>query len=227
MPSHRDALVGVVADLEELCRRAVQTVSVSGASVSLMSPDGSAGVVAASDDRSMSVGELPFAYGEGPALDAVSARRPVLVPDLRAESSGRWPGYTRSALLSGVNGVFALPLHVGAAELGVLDVYADEPGPLGSERMGIALATVKDAIRILVDGDLVTVGGQLEPDVSTALDYRGEIYQAQGMVMVDLGVDQVEALARMRAFAYAHDQTLKGLAHDVIAGLDLGEVLEP
>ena len=47
---------------------------------------------------------------------------------------------------------------------------------------------------------------------------HGHIYQAQGMTMVDLGVPLPEALARMRAHAYATDQDLADLATDIIAG---------
>jgi len=50
------------------------------------------------------------------------------------------------------------------------------------------------------------------------LDTQGHIYQAQGMVMVELGVGLAEALARMRAYAYATDQPLSSLAADIVAG---------
>jgi hypothetical protein len=38
------------------------------------------------------------------------------------------------------------------------------------------------------------------------------------MVMVDLGITLQEALARMRAQAYASDQDLADLAADILAG---------
>jgi hypothetical protein len=47
---------------------------------------------------------------------------------------------------------------------------------------------------------------------------RDQVYQAQGMVMVQLGVSLSEALARMRAHAFASDRGLADLAADILAG---------
>ena len=48
-----------------------------------------------------------------------------------------------------------------------------------------------------------------------------EIYQAQGMVVADLGVDPAEALARMRAHAFGNEMPLLDLARDIISGFVL------
>ncbi len=49
-------------------------------------------------------------------------------------------------------------------------------------------------------------------------DYRYQVFQAQGMVMVQLGVTLAEAMARIRAYAYAHDRRLSDVAVDIVAG---------
>ena len=59
------------------------------------------------------------------------------------------------------------------------------------------------------------------------LAHRAEVYQAQGMVMVDLGVTLAEAMARLRGHAYAENRYLSDVARDVVAGkltLDLDSV---
>ncbi len=59
-------------------------------------------------------------------------------------------------------------------------------------------------------------------ELEEALDVRP--YQAQGMVSAQLGVDLVEAMARIRAFALAHDRRLNEVAVAVLDGvLHLGE----
>jgi len=216
-----DGRNGVADLLQQLCRTLTTDLAVMGVAVNLMSIAGSDGVVAASDDRSRDVDEIQFATGEGPCHDAYAARRPVLTPDLRSVTHGRWPGYSSAAIESGVAGVFAFPLHVGAVVLGVLDVYTDQPGSLSQEQVAAALTTAQRATEILLDGNLVTASGRLDRDLSTVLDHRVEIYQAQGMVVVDLGVDLAEALARMRAHAFGNEIPLLDLARDIIAGLVL------
>ncbi len=212
---------GVAELLRQLCRSLTADLAVSGVAVNLMSSAGSDGVLAASDDRSRDLDELQFATGEGPCHDAFAARRPVLTPNLDAVTDGRWPGYSAAALESGVGAVFAFPLHVGAVVLGVLDVYHDRSGSLSREQTAAALTGAQLATQILLDGDLVGADGRLDHGVSTALDHRAEIYQAQGMVVVDLGVDPAEALARMRAHSFGNATPLIDLARDIIAGFVL------
>jgi hypothetical protein len=218
---HAGELDGVVGLLHRLCRSLTADLDITGASVILMSSNESDGVAAASDERSQALGELPFSVGEGPCHDAYKARRPVLTPDLREVPGGRWPGYASAALSSGVHAVYAFPLHVGAASFGILDAYAERPGSLSADQEAVALTFAQIATEILLDGDLTTPDGQLDPGLSTALDGRAEIHQAQGMVIVDLGIDPAQALARMRAHAFATGTPLIDLARKIIDGLTL------
>ncbi len=212
---HRD---GVAGDLRRLCWALVEQTGQSGAAVTLMDRTGSQGVAAASDDRNRALAELQFTTGEGPCHEAFAAGRPVLVADLQGSSGERWPGFRSAALESGIGAVFVFPLQVGAVALGVLDVYALEPGPLTAEQVATILTYAQIATEILLDGTLTTSAGDLTPGLATALDGRAEIHQAQGMVMVALGVTLAEALVRMRAHAFASTQPLIDLAHEIIAG---------
>jgi hypothetical protein len=210
-----------------VCRELKHELSGMGVAISLMSPAGPFGVAAASDAASRAADELQFAAGEGPCHDAYAARRPVLTPDLRSTGTDRWPGFTSMALQAGVAAVFAFPLHVGAAGFGVMDVFSERVGSLTPAQQDRALFNAHIAVRILLDGDTVSAAGDLDGGLSTALDGRAEIHQAQGMTMVDLTVGPAEALTRMRAHAFAHDMTLAGLARKIIDGYDLSDGDKP
>lgn len=117
----------------------------------------------------------------------------------------------------GVRAVFAFPLQVGAACLGGLDVYRLSSGSLTQIGLVDALAFAEVAFGILLDGEANsaesgTVGGPEEMVVPHVL------YQAQGMVMVQLEVSLHDALARIRAHAFAQDQRLGSVAHDIVSG---------
>lgn len=204
--------------LVSLCQGAVATLDLRGAAINLMSHNGSEGVVAASDRHSEQLVELQFTTGEGPCHDAFRLRRPVLTTDLDSDRGRRWPGYASLALEAGVRSVNAFPLQVGAAGLGVLDLFGEKPEPLDSEQVAIALTYAQVATEILLDGRLTDDQGDLDAVVGSALDYRSEIFQAQGMLMVSLDIDLAEALARMRAHAFGFGQPLIELAHEIIAG---------
>jgi hypothetical protein len=209
--------------LTRVCEVAVDQLEMSGAVVSLMAPvatgrDHSGIIAAASGEQARSVEELEFSLGEGPAKDAFLSSRPVLTPDLE-RAFDRWPGYVPAALAAGVRATFAFPLLVGAARYGVLHLHSPRIRRLASDETATILLLAEMAMEIVLDA-LVPAGDPPPPELPLlgATDRRSQIYQAQGMVMVELGISLEEALARMRAQAYASDQDLADLAADILAG---------
>jgi hypothetical protein len=53
----------------------------------------------------------------------------------------------------------------------------------------------------------------LEPPIAA----RAEVHQATGMVLAQLDISATDALARMRAYAFAHQRLLVDVAADVVA----------
>ena len=111
----------------------------------------------------------------------------------------------------------AFPLQVGAASLGVLDVYRERPGNLTDDELTDALAFADLAVDMLLEGQAGAAEGALAPGLEAVVDRSAEVYQAQGMVTMQLGVDLAEAMVRLRAHAYAHDRTLLDVARDIVA----------
>jgi hypothetical protein len=209
-------LAASLALVPRMCRAAVHALSLSGCAVHLVGRDGASGVAGSSDDRSARIADIAFTTGDGPGLDAFRLRRPVLVADLSQENR-RWPGFAHAATEAGVGAVFCLPLQVGGISLGVLDLYADEPRVLSPDELSLALAFSHLAMLTILGDHGIDDDGEWEP----LLDHRAEIHQAQGMVMVDLGVDLAEALLRMRAHAFQAGLPLIQVARAIIAGLVL------
>ncbi len=206
---------GAVGRLERLCRAARRDLPASGVGVGVLSKAGELMSAAASSPTSALVEELQFTMGEGPCLDAVSARRPVLVPDLARAATATWPGYGPAAHEHGVRAVFAFPLQVGTACLGALDVYRDEPGSLSTWSLARALTYAEVAMQSMLDAQ-ATASPATSP-LADLDDIRFEVYQAQGMVMTQLGIGPAEALSRMRAHAYSQEMPLRVVADEIIA----------
>jgi hypothetical protein len=211
-------LHGLTAGLQRVCRAAVAALALRGAAVHVMAEVETTGVAACSDAEARAVAELQFTANEGPALVAFRTRRPVLVP-LLGEALDRWPGFASLAWVRGVRAVFSFPLQQGAVSFGVLDLYADRPGPLDADALAMGGSFAGVATDLLLDGGTVTRSGDLDAGLTTALVDRARIHQAQGMVMVDLRVTLAEALSRMRARAFASDTTLLDVADQVITGI--------
>jgi hypothetical protein len=206
------------AVLQRICRAATASLGLSGACVHILNRPGGGGVVASSDDVARAVGEAAFTTGEGPSLDAYRRARPVFAPDLLDQGQRIWPGYVSAIRTSGVGACFSLPLHVGAVRLGVLDLYAANPGPLSPDQVSLALTLADLAVERLLDPDPGASAAAVNSRLVEALERRAEIHQAQGMVMVDLEVDLAEALSLMRAHAFSRDVSLLDVAREILAG---------
>ncbi len=218
---------GVAGAMQRLCRVAVTTLPATGVGVSVLGSDGMQLSAVASDQAHDEVEELQFIMGEGPCLDAFHSGHPVLVPDLGLAAATRWPGYAPAALGHGVRAVFAFPLHVGVVHLGALDVYRDHTGPLSTQAITVATTFAEVAMHTLLEAQTATsgpgtndtepAGGRRDPPIPDTIEPRLELYQAQGMVMMQLGVTLGQAMARLRAHAYAHDLPLNAVAADVVS----------
>jgi GAF domain/ANTAR domain len=218
-PGRAAGVSGVTDRLERLCSALTRALPASGVGLSLLTEENQGGAtVAASDPKSRLLEELQFTLGEGPCIDAYAMRRPVLEPDLATHGARRWPGYAPAAQEQGVQAVFAFPLQVGAARAGALDVYRAAPGALTADALTQAVTFADVAMGLLVDGQSRDGDGHSFPQVDDALANRIEVYQAQGMVMVDLGVGIEEAMARLRAHAWAEGRSIGNVAQDIIAG---------
>jgi hypothetical protein len=180
-----------------------------------MSASGEPTVMAASSPESEVLEELQFTFGEGPCQDAYKTGRPVLTPDVRT-ATDQWPGYAAAVVDLGVEAVFAFPLQLGSARLGALDIYREHTGSLSDESLAHAMAFASVATESLLDAQERSSSHEEAP-ADLALDRSFVVYQAQGMVRVQLGIDLAEAMVRLRARAYVEGRPVSEVARDIVA----------
>lgn len=193
-------------------------LAAAGAGLSVARTGAQREPVLASAPAAEDLEELQSTLGQGPGMDAVAGRGPVLVADLtRPEARHRWPLFAAAAVERGVRGMFAFPVAVGAALIGVLDVYRLQAGPLRPGELADGLVFA-DALLVLALNEL----GGIDPGADTMAgsvvnERRAQVHQATGMVAAQLGVSMPDALAALRARAYVTGQRLSDLAADVVA----------
>jgi ANTAR domain/GAF domain len=211
-PAASRDLVGLLGSVS---RVAARELTASGVGVTVMTGDGARGVYAASDPVSERLEDLQFALGEGPCRATFDERRPVLVSDL-SQRAARWPVYVAAAYADGLRAVFAFPLQMGAARLGVLDVFQFRTGLLTDAQLRTAFLLTDLTVEALLDREEGQGRGDRVDGLGDEVGNRAQLYQAQGMVMVQLGVPLAEALVRMRAYAFAENRPLQDVARDVV-----------
>lgn len=207
--------------LERLCTGAVSLLPVDGAAIWVTTGAVDRGFSGASDAATAELDDLQFTLGEGPCWDAARDGGPVLVGDVCGAAGERWPTFAAAATAAGVRAVFAFPVQVGAIRLGVVVLVGARPGLLGGRGVADAL-TVADVVALtLIDTaahDPPGATGRPRPPEGPDLSWlrRSEVHQATGMVMAQLGVGAQEALARLRAHAFAQGRATDEVAREIV-----------
>lgn len=201
---------------ERLCALACMVLNTQWASVGLLSGNHFI-PVAATDDIAQILSDQQFTLGDGPVFEATRADAPILVPDLgSAAAESKWPAFVPVATGLGVRAAFAFPLRVGAAHLGVMAAYHHSPLIPTPDAVADAmvLATIAaDAMIAVQAGD-----GHLSEVLASNFSTGSEVHQAAGMVSEQLGISIVEALVRLRSYAYVTGRPLSAIARNVTQG---------
>ena len=201
-----------------LCAASAAIVGVAGAGVVLMSQGQALGSVCVSDAQTAAIEDVQYSLGEGPCLDAFRSHAPVLVPDLTTLEASRWTGFRVGALEAGACAAFGFPLLVGTTCIGALDLYHNEAGVLTDEQFADAEAVAHVATRTVLSWQAVAEEGSLAGQLEQVPLHRAAVHQAAGMVSVQASVSIDDALALLRAHAFAEGRTVAGAAADIVAG---------
>jgi hypothetical protein len=217
-PIADDDQPGTSGRLRRLCVTVTEVLPATWAGLSLAEDGKVSGALTGSDAHARELEGLQFTFGEGPCVDSVRTLRPVMEPDLASSGVRRWPAYAPAAHQRGIRGVYAFPLQVGMACLGALDVYRDRVEPVSPDTIDDGQIFADIALTMLVGDDPLSAPGVGVASLDDLLTPSMEVYQAQGMVMVDLGVSLADALVRLRAYAFVEGRPVAVVARDVVAG---------
>jgi hypothetical protein len=202
---------------ERLARAVARVLPVDGAGISLFFSDlrrlplGASGPVASTAER------LQFTAGEGPCLSAHAEGRPVVADEATIRS--RWPVfYDGLVTRTPIRGTISLPLQDELRDIGALDLYTVPPNDVTALRLVDALdigTEVVSAFRGIDRAASEHRGGLVWLDAPAA-ERRSVVWQAMGFLNAGLGVTSTDALALLRAHAYADGEDLDELARRVI-----------
>ncbi len=168
--------------------------------------------LSATDHTASALEDLEDVVGQGPGRTAVEHDAPVTAV-LQQETDPRWPEFSRAAWQRfGPLTMHVFPMRPDHQPFGVLACYLSS----GTTWSGSA-----ETAQFLAD----TIGTALlqepvpQPDrglTNGMWSARAELHQATGMVIAQLRISADDALALLRAHAYAHDTTLGTIAHQIV-----------
>jgi hypothetical protein len=209
-----------------LAMATAEVLPVDGASISVASeirvPLG------ASDDDACTAERLQFTLGEGPCLSAVESLRPQIATE--AKIAQLWPSfYEGFASKTPYRSVASVPLAWSGQRLGAVDVYWTDPD--AADRFPTASA---EALAGFLTPSLLSSpfsGSRLDVAQpawlgAPAAQQRMDVWKAIGLVSTAQNLPAPDALAAIRAFAYARDTTVDEVSGQLLSGSLAAETLD-
>ena len=203
-----------------LATAAARMLEVDGAGISLVDSAGRRVPLGASSEDAATAERLQFTTGEGPCMTAEVTRQPVFA--VEEDLVRRWPAFA-DLLLGGTpfRAVVALPLHPALAGDGAMDLFFSNSDEV----------TDLDVFEALAVGELVTsalseaaVWSTWTPEDGPewlhgpAPRRRAAVWEAIGLLGIELELAAPAALALLRMHAYGSGGSVDDVAADLVTG---------
>ena len=198
---------------ERLCLASRNLAGADAAALTVAYAETNRVTLFATDEMSARLEDLQEVMGEGPGYSAASHRR-VEVCRLGTLAADRWPLFSSAALaLAGPATLHAVPMQPGNRLFGVMTLYqlANPDTDLELDIPTLERLAAATGAALMRDPEAVDQGLLDGPWQS-----RARVHQATGMVVAQLGLNADDALAVLKAHAYAGETTLVEIAERVV-----------
>jgi GAF domain-containing protein len=159
--------------------------------------------------------ERQYEAGFGPCMDAATSGAVVRIDDT-TDSEG-YTDFGRTAHRHGVTHSISIPLPVERRTIGALNVYATAGEPFDRTTEELATAFAGYAAVAVANAGVYASTVNLVGHLQRALESRGVIDQAKGILMARLGVSADAAFDLLAQQSQTRNRKLHDIARDVVA----------
>lgn len=212
-------LVGVItAGIAEACG----SVAADAGGVLVRSAGDHLDVLASTSHRAADLETYQAAAEDGPCVESMRDRRAVSI-DTPGEANIRWPGFGDRMREAGYQQVYAVPMIWQGVGVGGLNLFWKTAG---SEPVdGVLLQTFADILTLAAVHVRPLSSDEATGRLQEALESRGGIEQAKGVLAWQRGLDMVEAYVELLSITEQRGLTLGEAADAVIEAAARGETL--
>lgn len=177
----------------------------TGVGITLLDVHNAEALRSASTPAARAALDLEYTLHEGPGQDAAAHRKHVTARGV--EIPTRWPQYGPAVTALGIQAVEAAPLHDQTRYFGALTAFDAPPDP------PVAVDDLADAIAQSV---LPNTENSLGMPLLRETDVQAVINQAAGMLAAQRRCPVSDALALIRAHAFATDEPTEQVAAHIV-----------
>lgn len=201
----------ILAQVTELAMRAIPPASMAG--ITMMAGDRVA-TRYFTDDQVLEIDQAQYDVGDGPCLEAFRTRQVVKIDSTLDDD--RWPAFCQAAARHGVRSTVSLPLVAGEGSLGALNLYAPQVSAFTAEHAEDASAFAVQAGVVLANVQAYWDAYDRGHHLAIAMESRGVIDQAKGVLMAQSGVDAHEAFDMLSRASQRENRKLHDIAAEIV-----------
>jgi GAF domain-containing protein len=200
--------------LTQVATYAVQAIpGADGAGLTLLEDDRSDTIVATASFVT-EIDDVQYGMGQGPCISAAREGRTVMSGSLGADS--RWPRFGGTIARLGVHSVVSLPLITPDGVVGAMNVYAHEKDAFDNRSIELGEIFAVPAAIAVQNAQVLAHTQRLVTQLKSALETRGVIDRAIGIMMSRSGGTEQEALERLRALSQQEHHKLAVVARQIV-----------
>jgi GAF domain-containing protein len=186
--------------------------SCGGASITLIER-GRTVTMGSSNDLALELDTAQYQAGDGPCLTAARELRTISVEDMSADD--RWAEFERASERAGICSSLSLPMMLGGELKGGFNLYGTDVGAFGREDVQLGTAFASQATAVVLNAQAYWAAADLSRNLATALETRGVIERAKGVLMANLGLTADEAFDELRKRSQQQNRKLNELAVEI------------
>ena len=200
--------------LTQVATYAVRAIpGADGAGLTLLE-EGRSNTIVATAPFVREIDDVQYGMGQGPCISAASEGRTLMSGSLGADS--RWPRFGGRVARLGVHSVVSLPLITLDGVVGAMNVYAHAKNSFSSRAAELGELFAAPAAIAVQNAKVLAQTQRLAARLQTALESRGVIDRAVGIMMSRSGGTEADALDRLRALSQHQHEKLPVVAQSIV-----------
>lgn len=200
--------------LTQVATYAVQAIpGADGAGLTLLEED-RADTIVATAPFVTEVDDIQYGMEQGPCISAAREGQTVMSDSLGGDP--RWPRFGGRVARLGVHSVVSLPLITPDGVVGAMNVYAHDKNVFDDRAAELGEIFAAPAAIAVHNAHVLAQTRRLANKLQSALEVRGVIDRAVGIVMSRSGSTEHEALERLRSLSQHEHRKLAEVASQIV-----------
>jgi transcriptional regulator with GAF, ATPase, and Fis domain len=200
----------IEATLQQLAELATEAVGADMAGLTVRDERGRPTTVVYTDRMVPEVDQVQYDWDRGPCLDAARTHTIFEIEEMGTEH--RWPEFAAAAVEHGIRSSLSMPVMAAGDGVGALNFYDHRAHHFDAERRAVAeLFAGQCSITALYWHHRNQAAG-----LAAAMESRGVIEQAKGVLMATTGCSPDDAFGLLREQSQMENRKLREIAQEIV-----------